>query len=115
MAEDPTSWGAKPVADDPTSWGAKPVEEPGVLGTAWDVAKQVAVAPVRVAEGAATWPAQLLGLAGKGVEALGVTGSPENVAQREKLRELISKQGGPRLRRCRERSPARWLTSRPEP
>src|SRR5215472_12134216 len=85
----------------PTFDPSKPYEEvkPPTWGeTAADVAKQVAVAPVRAVEAAATWPAQLLEAVGptlgKPFEWMGMT-SPEAEEERQQRLEAIRKQAGP--------------------
>src|SRR5215475_1303801 len=101
MAEEPKweSTEAPPWAkQQQPAW--EPVEtpswaKPGWGETAADIAKQVATAPVRALESAVTWPAQLLNLAGQGVEAVFGPGDPERLAEREQLRKAIEKQGGP--------------------
>jgi hypothetical protein len=83
--------GAAPAFDP-----SKPYEEvgPSYWDYAKDVGKQVLTAPVRIAEGAMSWPAQVLNLAGEGLESLGVaTPSPEQKANREALKQLGRERG----------------------
>lgn len=53
------------------------------------VAKQAGAGLLQGMEGVASWPAQVLGMAGRGVEALGFNPNPEAAAEREKLRGMI--------------------------
>jgi hypothetical protein len=79
---------------------SKPFEEvkpakPATWGeTARDIARQIPTALVTGFENLVTGPAKLLGAAGQGLEALGVTGDPERAAEQQKIRELAERQGG---------------------
>src|SRR3981189_1993279 len=70
----------------------KQLESPGYLDYAKDIGKQTLAAVPRIVEGAATWPAQLMDVAGQGMAAIGLS-DPEKEAQRQAFLKGIREKG----------------------
>src|SRR5262245_59100588 len=78
------------VEAEPGTWDYAKKRAGELASDLYDVGKQIVTSPVRVAEGAATWPAQVLGAVGSVLP----TGDPERAAEQKKIRELAAEQGG---------------------